>query len=89
MPEIDMPAPANSWEEEYPQLVIQCDGHQPLLDPTDTDDFNVYNVFDNLMKEFDPLFHTSDVFHVGGDEVQDTYIRRFERLRWPEHECGQ
>lgn len=68
-----MPAHASSWGKAYPQLTIQCSGHQTLLDPTDTDDFNVYQVFDGLMKEFDPLFNSSSFFHIGGDEVRDTY----------------
>eukprot|EP01138_Halocafeteria_seosinensis_P008853 gb/GECG01009049.1/.p1 GENE.gb/GECG01009049.1/~~gb/GECG01009049.1/.p1 ORF type:complete len:482 (+),score=46.27 gb/GECG01009049.1/:1-1446(+) len=73
IPEIDMPAHASSWGLAYPQLTIQCPGHQTLLDPTDTDSFNVYAVFDDLMEEFDPLFNTSGFFHIGGDEVKDTY----------------
>ena len=76
-----MPAHASSWGRAYPELTIQCPGHQTLLDPTDTDSFNVYEVFDDLMGEFDPLFNTSGFFHIGGDEAP--------KKQWKESELTQ
>lgn len=65
VPEFDMPAHAAIWGAGYPDLVISCAAGQTLLDPTGP----VYPVLRGLLKEFAPLFTTSDFIHLGGDEV--------------------
>ncbi|CAF3717298.1 unnamed protein product [Rotaria sp. Silwood1] len=77
VPEIDMPGHASAAIASYPSL--GCDPQQPINVPGEFcihhSVFNVANsqtteFLENVLDEVIDLFSTSDVIHIGGDEVK-------------------
>eukprot|EP00051_Salpingoeca_urceolata_P012086 m.150177 g.150177 ORF g.150177 m.150177 type:complete len:553 (-) comp17370_c0_seq4:2308-3966(-) len=63
--EIDTPGHTQSWGVAYPDIITECKGRNPPLDPTVN---QTYEVIGELLGELNALFPDT-FFHLGGDEV--------------------
>lgn len=97
VPELDTPAHVAEGWQHFGEDVLLCFKHEPwvgfcvdppcgFLNPVNP---KVYEVLQNLYKEFNHLF-LSDVFHMGGDEVMYSCWNKTEDvIRWMDKRSAQ
>lgn len=88
VPEIDVPAHANSFTKVWPELMVQgkvsqLNARRPLIDHLDVSKKEtvdkIKEIFDDYTKGEDPTFDQETTVHIGADEFLDSYsaYRRF------------
>ena len=82
IPEIDMPAHANSFTKIWPELMVQgmvssLNSNRPLIDHFDVSKpetiAKIKEIFDDYTKGTNPTFDSETVVHIGADEFLANY----------------